>query len=86
MVLNIADLNIADYENVFDDSFDFNSIWVDKDLEGKKNPSMFQQAIKYKKLPVVYLIIYHRYLNGICKVTSVSTSLKFSKLEKCWKK
>ena len=31
----LINLNIADYENVFDYSFDFNSIWVDKDLERK---------------------------------------------------
>ena len=28
----VSDLNIADYENVFDYSFDFNSLWVDKDF------------------------------------------------------
>ena len=38
----VGDLNFADYENVFDYSFDFNSIWVDKDLERN-------QAIKIQK-------------------------------------
>ena len=58
----VSDLNIADYENVFDYSFDFNSLWVDKDLE-RKIRLCFNKLSKYKKLPVVYLINYHRYLN-----------------------
>ena len=58
----VSDLNLADYENVFDYSFDFNSLWVDKDLE-RKIRLCFNKLSKYKKLPVVYLIIYHRYLN-----------------------
>ena len=43
----VSELNIADYENVFDYSFDFNSIWADKDLERKIH--LFQQAIKIQK-------------------------------------
>ena len=58
----VSDFNIADYENVFDYSFDFNSIWVDKDLE-RKIRLCFNKLSKCKKFPVVYLIIYHRYLN-----------------------
>ena len=58
----VSDLNFADYENVFDYSFDFNSIWVDKDLE-RKICLCFNKLSKYKKLPVVYLFIDHRYLN-----------------------
>ena len=58
----MSDLNFADYENVFDYSFDFNSIWVDKDLE-RKIRLCFNKLSKYKKLPVFYLIIYQRYLN-----------------------
>ena len=55
-------LYFADYENGFEYSFDFTSKWVDKDLEGKIR-LCFNKLSKYKKLPVVYLIIYHRYLN-----------------------
>ena len=58
----MSDLNFADYENVFDYSFDFTSKRVDKDLE-RKIRLCFNKLSKYKKLPVVYLIIYHRYLN-----------------------
>ena len=58
----VSDLNFADYENVYDYSLDFNSIWVDKDLE-RKIRLCFNKLSKYKKRPVVYLIIYHRYLN-----------------------
>ena len=57
----VSDFNIADYENVFDYSFDFNSLWVDKDLE-RKIRLCFNKLSKYKKLPVASLIIYHRYL------------------------
>ena len=49
-------------EGIFDYSFDFNSIWVDKDLE-RKIRLCFNKLSKYKKLPVVYLIIDHRYLS-----------------------
>ena len=31
----VSNLHFADYENVFDYSFDFISIWVDEDLERK---------------------------------------------------
>ena len=58
----MSDLNIADYENVFDYSFDFNSIWVDKDLE-RKIRLCFNKLSNYIKLPEVYLIIYQLYLN-----------------------
>ena len=58
----VSDLKIADYENVFDYLFDFNSIWVDKDLE-RKNRLSFSKLSKCKKLPVVHFIIYHPYLN-----------------------
>ena len=58
----VSDLNFADYENVFDYSFDFTSKRVDKNLE-RKIRLCFNKLSKYKKLPVVYLIIYHRYLN-----------------------
>ena len=58
----MSDLNLADYENVFDYSFDFTSKGVDKDLE-RKIRLCFNKLSKYKKLPVVYLIIYHGYLN-----------------------
>ena len=61
----VSDLNIADYENVYHYSFDFSSIWLDKDLE-RKIRLCFNKLSKYKKLPVVYLIIYHRYLEE-CK-------------------
>ena len=44
----VSDLNFADYENVFDYSFDFNSIWVDKDLE-RKIRRCFNKISKYKK-------------------------------------
>ena len=56
----VSDVSISDYENVFDYSFDFNSIWDDKDLE-RTNRLCFNKLSEY--LPVVYLIIYHRYLN-----------------------
>ena len=56
-----SDLNIADYENVYDYSFDFNSILIDKDLE-RKIRLCFSKLSKYKKLPVVDLITYNRYL------------------------
>ena len=49
----VSDWNIADYENAFDYSFDFNSIWVEKDLE-RKISLCFNKQSKYKKLPVVY--------------------------------
>ena len=58
----VSDLNFADYENLFDYSFDFTSKRVDKDLE-RKIRLCFNKLSKYKKLPVVYLIIYDRYLN-----------------------
>ena len=48
--------------NVFDYWFHFTSKRVDKDLE-RKIRLCFNKLSKYKKLPVVYLIIYHRYLN-----------------------
>ena len=60
--VTVSDLNFADYENVFDYSFDFTSKRVDKDLE-RKIRLCFNKLSKYKKLPVVYLTIYHRYLN-----------------------
>ena len=49
----VSDWNIADYENAFEYSFDFNSIWVEKDLE-RKISLCFNKQSKYKKLPVVY--------------------------------
>ena len=58
----MSDLNFADYENVIDYSFDFTSKRVDKDLE-RKIRLCFNKLSKNKKLPVFYLIIYHRYLN-----------------------
>ena len=56
------DLNNADYENLIEYSFDFNSIWVDIYLE-RKIRLCFNKLSNYKKLPVVYLINYHRYVN-----------------------
>ena len=47
----VNDLNIADYQNLFKYSFDFNSIWVDIDLE-RKIRQCFNKLSKYKKLPV----------------------------------
>ena len=58
----MSDSIIANYAKVFDYSFDFNSKWVDKDLERKTCPC-FNQLSEYKKLPVICLITYHRYLN-----------------------
>ena len=58
----VSNLNFADYENVFHYSFDFNSIWVDKDL-GRNIRLCFNKLSKNKKIPLVYIIIYHRYLN-----------------------
>ena len=46
-------LIFADYENVFEYVFDFNSKWADKDL--KRNIRLrFNKLSKYKKIPVVY--------------------------------
>ena len=58
----VSNLIIANYANFFDYSFDFNSKWVDKDLERKTCPCL-NQLSKYKQLPVICLIIDHRYLN-----------------------
>ena len=58
----MSNLNIAHYENVIDYLFDFNSIWVDEDLE-RKIRLCFNKLSKYKRFPMVYSIIYHRYLN-----------------------
>ena len=44
----VRDLNFADYENVFDYSFDFNSKWVDEDLE-RKTRITFNKLSKTKK-------------------------------------
>ena len=44
----VSDLNFADYENVFDYSFDFTSKRVDKDLE-RKIRLCFNKLSKYKK-------------------------------------
>ena len=44
----MSDLDNADYENVFDYSFDFNSICADKDLE-RKIRLCFNKLSNYKK-------------------------------------
>ena len=47
------------YENVFDYSYDFESILIEKGLE-RKIRRRFNKLSKYRKLPVVYLNIYQR--------------------------
>ena len=54
-----TDLTFATYENIFDYSFDFNSLMIEKGLE-RKIRLCFNKLSKYQKLPVVYLNIYHR--------------------------
>ena len=74
------DLTFATYENIFDYSFDFNSMMIEKGLE-RKIRLCFNKISKYQKLPVVYLNIYHR-VSGIWKVTFISIGLKLSRSEK----
>ena len=54
-----TDLTFATYENIFDYSFDFNSMMIEKGLE-RKIRLCFNKLSKYQKLPVVYLNRYHR--------------------------
>ena len=54
-----TNLTFATYENVFDYSFDFNSMMIEKGLE-RKIRLCFNKLSKYQKLPVFYLNIYHR--------------------------
>ena len=54
-----TDLSIVTYENVFDYSYDFESILIEKGLE-RKVRLCFNKLSKYRKLPVVYLNIYQR--------------------------
>ena len=54
-----TDLLIVTYENVFDYSYDFESILIEKGLENKIR-LCFNKLSKYRKLPVVYLNIYQR--------------------------
>ena len=53
------DLSIATYENVFDYSFNFASILIEKVVE-RIIRLCFDKFSNYQKLPVVYLNIYHR--------------------------
>ena len=55
----VTDLSIVTYENVFDYSYDFESILIEKGLE-RKIWLCFNKLSKYRKLPVVYLNIYQR--------------------------
>ena len=54
-----ADLSIVTFENVFDYSYDFESILIEKGVE-RKIRLCFNKLAKYRKLPVVYLNIYQR--------------------------
>ena len=60
-----TDLSIVPYENVFDYSYDFESILIEKGVE-RKLRLCFNKLSKYRKLPVVYLNIYQRDL-GLSK-------------------
>ena len=44
----MSDIIVADYENVFDYSFEFDSLWVDKVLESKIR-LCFNKLSKYQK-------------------------------------
>ena len=54
-----TDLSIVTYENVFNCSYDFESILIEKGVE-RKIRLCFNKLLKYRKLPVVYLNIYQR--------------------------
>ena len=54
-----TDLSIVTYENIFDYSYNFESILIEKGLE-RKIRLCFNKLSKYRKLPVVYLNIYQR--------------------------
>ena len=54
-----TDLSIVTYENVFDYSYDFESILIGKGLE-RKIRLCFKKLSKYRKLQVIYLNIYQR--------------------------
>ena len=56
-----TDLSIVTYENVFDYSYDFESILIEKGLE-RKIRLCFNTFLKYRKLPVVYLNIHNRHI------------------------
>ena len=78
----------AKYEKVFDYLFDLNSIGVDNDLE-RKIRLCFNKLSKFKKRPVVFWLFttdISMNLNGICKVILLSTDVKFSRFDRCWKK
>ena len=51
-----TDLTFATYEKIFDYSFDFNAMMIEKGLERL----CFNKLSKYQKLPLVYLNIYRR--------------------------
>ena len=55
----VTDLLIVTYENIFDYSYDFESILIEKGVE-RKIRLYFNKLSKYRKLPVVYLNIYQR--------------------------
>ena len=48
-----TDLSIVTYENVFDYSYDYESILIEKEVE-RKIRLCFKKLLKYRKLPVVY--------------------------------
>ena len=54
-----TNLSIVTYEKIFDYSFDFESILIEKGLE-RKTRLCFNKLSKYRKLPVVYSNIYQR--------------------------
>ena len=54
-----TDLSIVTYENVFEYSYDFESILFEKGVE-RKIRLCFNKLSKYRKLPVVSLNIYQR--------------------------
>ena len=58
----VNDLIIADCENVFDYSCDFNSLFADRGL-GRKFCLRSNKLSTFKKTPAVYLIIYLRYID-----------------------
>ena len=86
--VSVSDLSNADYENVFQKLFDFHSICVDRDLE-RKIRLCFNKLSKYRKFPeFTWLFTTNILMNlsNISMVTFVSTGLKFSRSERCWKK
>ena len=59
-----TDLSIVTIENVFDYSYDFESILIEKGVE-RKILLCFNKLSKYRELPVVYSNIYQRDLGVI---------------------